>query len=223
MKLVGDVAESLGLKVKGPLMAGHGTHPEDLAETCFSDWVESARPHFDELRAEGPVFLAGLSMGSLVATQLALENPGAVAGLILLSSAFTLRSPFPALLLDLVDRFGVPDFYVPKGPSDIRRAAGQTEHVSYHLQPVHAAVSLLRAGQKLSSDLHRLHKPILQVHGARDHVCPLEPALKLARELRSAQRSFIVLPNSGHIITRDLDQDALVRELNNFFGQHTSG
>src|SRR5688572_2121471 len=98
-----EAAEATGLAALAPLLPGHGTVPIDTADLRFDDWLAGVRGHFDRLRAEGPVILLGLSLGSLLATALYLEAPADVAGLVLLSSAFWLTSPMPGLALDVVD------------------------------------------------------------------------------------------------------------------------
>lgn len=72
--VVCSAAASRGLAAHAPLLAGHGTSPADLAPLRFDDWVASVEPLFEELTARGPVVLAGLSLGSLVAIELLLRH-----------------------------------------------------------------------------------------------------------------------------------------------------
>lgn len=217
VRLAVDAASAVGLAARAPLLKGHGTVPRDTAELRFEDWLSGVRVEFDRARASGPVILFGLSLGSLLCTALYLEAPGDVQGLILASSAFWLNSPVPGLALDLVDRLGLPDFGMPKtGGPDLADEQARKTHLSYEVQPVYAAISVLRAGERLRRELHRIHCPTLFLHGARDRVCPVSGALRAAAELTDADARVVVFPRSHHILTRDVESSEVGREIEAF-------
>lgn len=212
-----EAATAVGLASVAPLLRGHGTLPRDTAELRFEDWLGGVREEFDRLRSEGPVILLGLSLGSLLATALYLEAPGDVLGLVLLSSAFTLSSPMPGLALDWADRLRLPDFGMPKtGGPDLGDPDASASHLSYLVQPTHAAISVLRAGQRLQKELHRIHCPTLLLHGARDRVCPVGGAWRAAAEMNDADVRLVVFPRSHHILTRDVEASDVRREVEGF-------
>lgn len=212
-----EVARELGLAARAPVLRGHGTVPRDTAELRFEDWLGGLREDFDLLRKEGPVVLLGLSLGSLLATALYLEAPGDVAGLVLISSAFWLSSPMPGTALDWADRLGLPDFGMPKtGGPDLGDAEAKRTHLSYEVQPVHAAVSLLRAGERLREELFRIHCPTLLLHGALDRVCPVNKAFEAASRMTETDARVVVFPRSHHILTRDVEAGAVRAELTEF-------
>jgi carboxylesterase len=182
----------------------------------FHDWVTSVQPTFDKLRSRGPVILVGLSLGSLIATKLAISAPGDVAGIALLANAFWLHSPYPAVALDLADRLNLPNISIPKGPSDLGDLEARSSQVSYQVQPLKAAIEVLRAGEQLRKELHRLHCPSLIVHGARDRVCPVENSWKAAERIGTRDLRVVVLPRSHHILTRDVERETVSRELREF-------
>ncbi len=217
-----DVAQSLGLATEAPCLAGHGVSTADLSQTRFEDWVDSVRPSFQRLRAQGPVIVVGLSLGSLIATRLALEAPDEVLGVAMLANAFWLQAPYPAHALDLADRLRLPDFGVRKRGSDLGDESARASHVSYQVQPVRAAISLLRAGEKMRQELPRLRVPTLILHGARDRVCPVANAWKVAERMTASDVRVVVLPRSHHILTRDRDRAQVCAELEVFFRRFIS-
>jgi len=86
-----DMAASLterGFDVRAILLPGHGTTPEDLLDISYRRWMQAARRHFD-LYDDGStdIYLGGFSLGAVLATQLALENPH-VSGMLLFSPAY---------------------------------------------------------------------------------------------------------------------------------------
>lgn len=223
VRVVTDAAAALGLATSAPLLAGHGTHPRDLASLRFADWVSGVRTEFDRLRREGPVVLVGLSLGSLIATELYLSAPGDVAGLGLLASAFWIRDPFPGTALDCVDQLGIRDFGMPKAGPDIGDPTARATHVGYDIQPVHAAISVRRAGQRLRDELFRVHCPTLVLHGARDRVTPVSGAFDVASRLGTSDRRTVILPESHHVLTRDAERDQVRAELGAFFRRLAEG
>lgn len=212
-----EAAAAVGLASMAPLLPGHGTVPRDTADLRFEGWLAGVRTDFERARADGPVILLGLSLGSLLATALYLEAPGDVLGLVLLSSAFTLSSPMPGLALHWADRLGLPDFGMPKtGGPDLGDPEASKTHLSYLVQPTRAAISVLRAGQRLQKALHRIHCPTLMLHGALDRVCPVEGAWRAAAEMTDAEVRLVVFPHSHHILTRDVEAADVRREIECF-------
>jgi len=211
-----DVAQRLGLATRAPLLPGHGTSAVELAKTGFADWLAVAQTAFDELRRDGPVILVGLSMGSLLATELTLSAPGDVAGLVLMSNAFWLGAPHPTWALHGVRALGLGQLQFPKNGADIGDPSAKQSHVTYTAQPLSGAWEVLRAGERLRERLTDIHRPTLILHGARDRVCPVDNAWRAAERLGTAQVRVVIFPRSHHIITRDRERERVGAELERF-------
>lgn len=216
VKLLVEVAGELGLGAEAPLLPGHGCRVADLAPLRFGDWLQSAEQHYARLAARGPVVVAGLSMGALLALHLAAEHPATTAGVIALANAVWLRSPWPTLPMKLIDRLKLPDFWMRKSHSDLGDLGQRAVHLTYNAQPVRAAISLMRAGEAFSAELQRVQAPALILHGARDSVTPVSNAWRVAVRLGSLQKRVVIFPRSRHILTRDVERDAVRAELKAF-------
>lgn len=215
--LVTEVAASLGLRAHAPLLPGHGTHARELARTRFSDWYRAANAALDRVAKPGaPVIVTGLSLGSLLAAHLAAERPGDVRALAMLANATRLTQP-SAVLLRIIDRLGIPDFALPKVGADIADPEMRATHLTYGLQPIHAAIEVLRAGERTQALLGKIRCPAFVAHGSGDHVCPVGNARRVAEALGSRNVQVVILPRSFHIITRDFDRETLRGELKRFF------
>lgn len=216
--LIVDQASALGLAASAPLLPGHGTSSVDLARTTFSDWLGAARQALRRL-PDGPAVAAGFSLGSLLACELALSEPRIV-GLVLLGNAFWLASPYPAWILEWVDRSGCPDFFVSKrhGP-DIADPEARRTQLTYDNQPAHAGVEVLRAGERLREKLSEIRCPTLILHGASDHVCPAPNAWRVALRLGTDDVRVRIFPRSNHIITRDYDRAEVAFEIRSFLAR----
>jgi carboxylesterase len=218
VRLVVEAAKDAGLEAYAPLLAGHGTHARDLARTRFDDWMRGAEAAFDSVLGESRrVIVVGLSLGSLIAAHLAWKRKDEVSGLGMLANATRLTSPFPTLALKLVDRLGLPDFSIPKTTSDIGDPEARATHVTYGLQPVRAAIEVLRAGERTEKLLGQIQAPALIAHGQHDLVCPVANAERVLQALGSTDKTLLILPRSHHIVTRDYDKDTLRRALSSFF------
>ena len=218
VELVVDVARELGLAARAPLLPGHGTEVSELARSSFADWESAANKAFDELSArQGPLIVAGLSMGSLLAARLAARRPEKTIALVMLANALWLTAPFPAWGLALLAALKIRDFAVPKLAADIADPVARRTHLTYPAQPVHAAIEVQRGGVAVRADLPNVRCPVLIAHGARDRVCPVANAQRAFDLVGSADKRVVVLPRSRHIITRDLERAELRRALLGFF------
>jgi carboxylesterase len=211
VELACEAAQDAGLATVAPLLAGHGMCAKELAPLRFDDWVRGAEQELAAVSQRGPVVLTGLSLGSLVTLELALRYPERVRGLVLIANALWLTRPFPSLALRAIGALGLPDFAFPKLGSDIADPEARRTQTSYMAQPVHGAIDLQRAGDRLQGQLGRIQCPVLLLHGARDRVCPVENSWKAAELLGSQDVQVRVFPHSHHILTRDVEK-AHVRE-----------
>ena len=215
--LVADVARAAGRRVHLPLLPGHGTHADELARVRWEDWSAAVEAALDRVSSPGePCVVVGLSLGSVLATHLAVTRPERVRALVLLANAFWLSAPFPAWALRLVGALGLPDFRMPKVAADIADPEARRTHLTYGEHPVHAAVEVERAGARMRARLGDVRIPTLLVHGARDRVCPVRNADRVAERLGTRDVRVVILPRSRHILTRDLERAEVARELTRF-------
>ncbi|HKY41233.1 MAG TPA: alpha/beta fold hydrolase [Polyangiaceae bacterium] len=217
--LVIEVARELGLAARAPLLPGHGQRVADLAPLRFADWLAAADEHYRELSRNGPVVVAGLSMGAVLSFELAARYPDITAGVVAMANAVWLRSPWPALGLKLADRLRIPDFWMPKSGPDLSDRVERAIHLTYNAQPMRAAISLLRGGERISAELHRVKAPALLLHGVKDAVAPVSNAWRVAVRLGSIRKRTVLLPRSKHILTRDVERDTVRSELVSFLRQ----
>lgn len=214
--LVVEVARELGLGAEAPLLPGHGARVSDLAPTRFADWLAAAEAHYARLAKDGPVIVAGLSMGSLLAFHLAANHPQSTLGVIAMANAMWLKSPWPTWPLKLIDRLRLPDFWMSKSAPDLGDREQRALHLTYNAQPIRAAISLLRAGEQLSEQLQRVHAPTLLLHGELDAVAPVSNACRVSVRLGTVDKRTVILPRSHHILTRDVERETVRAEISAF-------
>lgn len=222
IELAVEVARKYRLRYHAPLLPGHGTTVEELAQCKYADWLSAAQAALRALTDRGPALVAGISMGSLLALQLAATFPDKVLGVAVLANAATLSWPFPAWGLAAVSGLGLRNFNVLKPWSDIADPIERRRHLTYKAQPTAAAVEVWRAGPNVRALLPDVRAPLLILHGERDRICPVNNANLVAREVGSQDVRVVVLPRSRHIVTRDVERPVVHRELSEFFGRFVS-
>jgi carboxylesterase len=204
-----DVLAERGFAVHAPLLTGHGTHPGKLQDVTFDELVSEMEKELDVARAaHGQVVLAGFSLGSLVAMELAARRPAGLLGLVLLGNALTLMPPVSAAL-GFFDRRGwtLPDWYLLKlWSADVRDPEQAKRITGYDRDPLRAALEVYRGGTRARARLGLVECPTLILHGARDRVCPASNVALAVAALGSRDVRTRTYARSGHLIAADHDR-----------------
>lgn len=73
LRPVADALVAAGFRVRAPLLPGHGGDAAAYLASGFAQWRACARAEYLRLRAQGPVLLAGYSLGGILALDCALD------------------------------------------------------------------------------------------------------------------------------------------------------
>ncbi len=205
------VAEHLcgqGFTVHAPLLAGHGTTPEDMERTGWREWVHSAEEGCDLLAARAQRdYVVGLSMGGLLALHLAATRR--VDGVVSMCAPIRLRkrsAVFTPVLRHFVR-------FTPKSAPDPRF---RRDLWSYDRTPVACVPHLLELVRRVRRELRAVEAPALVVQGANDQTVDSGSARLILDRLGSRTKSLVTLPASGHMVTLDRDQAALLSAIDAF-------
>lgn len=114
MRPLGEYFAQRGWHVRGIVLPRHGGFPDLLRGAKWPEWPAAARGALDELAAHSEhVFIAGLSMGGLIALRLAAEESGRAAsklrGIAVMATPAGLYDPRSRIVR--VARFLIPWFY----------------------------------------------------------------------------------------------------------------
>src|SRR5947209_4069951 len=89
MRFVAKGLHRLGFSVYGMKLAGHCSNADDLLTTGWRDWYQSVDQAADRLlRVVDRLFVGGLSMGALLALEIAIRRPHEVRGIALYGATF---------------------------------------------------------------------------------------------------------------------------------------
>jgi carboxylesterase len=190
-----------GFSVGGPLLAGHGTRPEDLNRAKWQDWVESGEKVYEQLSARcDKVFLGGESMGALVALYLASRHP-AVCGVMLYAPAISLTiSNVDKLKLYLGSPF-MP--FAKRGAMD---ASDKWQGYDPEL-PTKGIIQTLQFQEAVKKVLPNIHQPIIVFQGCKDTVVSVEAGELILQNVRSTTKEHHWMEGSSHPILLDNELD----------------
>lgn len=218
MRPIGERLASKRFVVRAPLLPGHGTRVEDLARTGWSDWYGAAEAEWDALRSVAPrCVIAGLSMGGLLALHLAHERPREVVAVAALAPALELanqRSAEVSRWVRSLPRLGRRFEIVPK-KSSLNGAERRTP--AYDEIPLRSLASMLDLQRRVRAELAEIRTPVLLAEGGRDETVASHAVAAIEGALASARKTRLVFPQSGHILTEDVEREALLDAIERFF------
>jgi carboxylesterase len=203
---IGEALAARGIRAFGPATPGHNTTIEDLIDTPYTAWLDSARQHCDTLRERHErVFAVGMSMGALLSLDLAADGRA--------DAVVSIGAP---LRLGIAIRTLVPGVKrVWKGPkkggSDIRDPAARARHPGYPIMPLHAVHELIRLQVHVEAKLEEVRAPILVAHGALDKTANPADAREIFDRVGSTDKQLLMLEKSGHVVTVDYDGEEVSR------------
>ncbi len=205
-----------GHPVVVPCLHGHDRGPGGIQGARLHDWRRDVRAPAEALyEATGrPILVVGLSMGSLLAIDLALSGAVPIAGLALLASPLAigrLSSAVAALSVSPRTPWAASVHWPKLGGSDISNRAPTP---GARATPLRAAHELFQLRDHVRAGLGRLTVPLLVVHGRQDHTAPVAGAYELAHAAVAAPSlRLVVLDEGWHVITRDVSAARVTLEV----------
>jgi carboxylesterase len=228
MRPLGEALAARGLHVKATLLPGHGSTPEAMLKADHRHWEEAAREALHSLRGFRHVFVAGLSMGSLLGLRLAARFPERVRGLVLLAPAARFKGPKMALLKRLrhtkLLEWVKP--WVRKTATDLSDPVALAEAPILPAFPSIRLNDLWSLQEAALRDAARVRCPAMVVVAEQDHVVDPEGGRWLAAQLTSSPVVRLLSLQEGyHIIPRDRGGPRMAAEAGNFLEwlRETSG
>ena len=219
MRPMGEFLAQKGLTVSGPRLAGHGTTHEDLARTTWQDWYAAVEVALRELQQHcTQIFVAGFSLGALLALHLAMHDE--VAGLILLAPALQLRDrrmQFVPLL-----RYFIKETAKDTDPqhSDLTDPEAYKRFWSYDVIPVSAVYQLYRLQQVVRKELERIRIPALVIYSTRDMSISPQSGPLTYQHIGSEDKEQLVLHHSGHGLVVDSECQLVFQKVYDWIVAH---
>lgn len=193
-----DVATELtarGFDVRAILLPGHGNSPEAQLDMSYKRWLNVARTHLNlwQEQSDAPMYIGGFSMGSVIATILALENEN-IKGLLLFSPAY--QSSMNHLL-----RWS--SLYSKFKPWVFGGMIIEDNPTKYNSIPINGAAQYYKLSKKLKRlwGRKRLNLPVLMVLSADDSVVDIEYLIKVyGKRFTSERKRMLIYSNDANLV-----------------------
>ena len=226
MRYIANGLARAGYTVSCPLLPGHCGTLDELRRTGWQDWLAGVETALAELeqRCEH-VFVAGLSMGAVLALKVAARNPHIVRGTALYSPTLWLDGwgvPAHARLFALVRQKWVADLFhfserPPYGIKDVRLRkiiaaaleSGDPSKAGFLKLPGRLLLELRWLVDSVRRDLGSIKQPTLLLHPREDDRASLRNPTYLQHHLAGRVES-VILEDSYHVITLDRQRDVVL-------------
>lgn len=232
-----------GHSVRVPRLANHGQPLGVLARTSWRQLHASAREAFFEARREArernlPLVIGGLSLGAVLSLMIAAEFPQDVSGVVCLSPTLFYDGwnvPWYHKLIPLVSYTPLKYFAyfredAPFGLKDEdlrRRMAGEYGKTSLRESAAAAALGYAHFPVRLFCEmrpliarckrlLSRVTSPVLLVQAENDDMTSPKNAEFIRDRVSSARRELVLLKESYHLVTVDLERSIVAERLRAF-------
>lgn len=232
MRFVAMGLARAGYTVHCPTLAGHGGTRQDIVNTTWQDWYQSAEAALDEIRKDcDTVIVGGLCLGSIIGLHLAANNRDKVQGVALFSPTlwingwampwytkfFSLvRARWMANLLEFPDAASL-GIKCPRVREFVRAALAASDGSDLGTVGTPGAMllehrRLVSAAKKLFG---RIEQPTLIVHSRQDDYADLNNATYVQANL-AAPVDLVVLEDSYHMVTLDKERHVVVEKTRSF-------
>ncbi len=216
-KELAEYLTSKGMTVYAPLIAGHGTSPEDLIDTTPEDWKESVRKAYLKIKEKADkVIIVGNSFGGNLAFYLAREMEEKPLGVISLGTPIKLRFEwFIKLRLYL---YGWAKKYYKKAKRVYRiDYTDMQDEVTYPVIPIKSLrdfLSFLR--EETVPHLGKIKVPTLIIHANTDFVVNPKSAIYIHQHLGSEHKEIYWFGSGHHVVMNDKKRDQLFDRIYKF-------
>jgi carboxylesterase len=236
---MGFVARGLheaGFTVHAVQLAGHCGGVADLLATGWQDWYASVESAATRLRGEvDHLFVAGLSMGALLALELAIRRPQLVDGLGLYGTTFRYDGwTIPAVarlsfLLPLACSlgWGRKRLFMETWPYGIknerirqfivaRMQGGDSGAAGLAGNPLPSLAQFVRLSRRVQRRLGQVRAPCLVVHSTHDDIAGLGNVALIEKRV-PAPIEKVLLADSYHMVSVDQQRDVVIERSARFF------
>lgn len=221
MRGLGQALHAAGLTVRGIRLPGHAA-PEEMITASRDDWRRAVRAAYEELRAKyRRVAVGGLSTGALLALDLAAAPGTTPDAVVALAAPMFLYGWKPRLLLPLLARTPLRARmkWIKESPGNIRDPAAQARHPSLRWSHIGAVDELRVLVAEVRRKLPRITAPLLVMHARGDTTALVASADIVFAGVSSASKEKIILTESYHIITVDLERARVEHDVVRFLSR----
>jgi carboxylesterase len=195
------VAE-MDLPYRVPILRGHGGEWKDLKGVKALDWYEDAENAMLDLLTEcRKVIVVGLSMGGLVALDLAARHRKQVAGVITIAAALKFQDPL-SFMSPVLSKL-VPSWPSPASFHD--KALNKQRNRNYTKFPTAAFAQLYAYSKEVENRLSFVAAKALIIASRKDQIVKPSAAEIIHRKISAKEKQVKWFERSGHEMLLDME------------------
>jgi carboxylesterase len=212
LRPMGDYLHKKGFTVSAPLLTGHGTTPEDMQQTVWQQWTEDVETAYSELKRADvdKMYVAGLSMGGILAFYLALKHHAELNGAIAMCAPIKVKD-FRANFVRLIH------WFMPFSLRGEQKHPDIEQHlIPYDRTPLKSVGELNRLIRFVRKRLKQIELPALIVQSRNDETVSPQSGPIIYNHISSEDKTLTWYEKSSHIITVDKERKKLFQEVEQF-------
>lgn len=203
-KELGAYLASKGWTVYAPVIAGHGTSPEDMMKSTAEDWKKSVKEAYQKLGEKcRKIIIVGNSFGGNLSFWLAKELNNTPAGIVSLGTPVSLK--FQWFLKLRMHLYGWAKEYYRKPPYAYKTDyTDMADEVTYPVIPVKSIREFFRfLKNETIPNLDKVKVPTLIIHATTDPLVHPDSATYIHQHLGSSYKKIYLIQCNRHVLTID--------------------
>ena len=216
-KELADFFAQKGFNISAPLVAGHGTSPEDLIKTCPKDWTRSVKEAYLEFKKiSKKIIIIGNSFGGNLGFWLVKELNNEPLGIITFGAPIFLRRH--KFILFRYYLYGWLKKYYHKPPRIYKiDYTDMDDEITYPVIPVKSLKEFLDFMKyETMPNLAKIKVPALVGHANIDPVVHPKSATYIYGKLGSQFKKIFWFDSNAHIVVNGKDRKALFEKAYEF-------
>lgn len=211
-----------GVKVRVPLLLGHGTTPDDLISRCPEDWLKQLQEELTKFE-EGVenVYIGGISFGGNLAIHLAKNNPN-IKGIFLLgTSIFFYFNRLIRLILPVLKYF--KKYYQKRiNPKHFFDPEALNRRKAYPVAPLKSMADVVKfISKNTMKELPLVKNPAMILHSAHDWAVRPRSATYIYNKIGSKIKELHWIQNSHHNLVIDKPREEVFQTMYNFMTKYS--
>lgn len=215
MLWLGTQLHKAGYTVSIPRLPGHGTNKDDFMASSWKDWLRCVYDEYVNLAEEyATVFVGGLSMGGVLTALLAVKfQPEKI---FLCAPAFIAAdtriklTPYLRYFIKTLPSDGKPFYPEPEFYDCVK------DYCNYSY--VGKAADLYRLQKMAVRELPNIRSKTITVLSKADKSVPFREK-ELIDRLLKAPNEYVILEESSHIVTDDVDRELVAQRIIEFLAR----
>src|SRR3989344_270581 len=206
-----------GVATRVPLLAGHGTSPDDLLGLRPDDWVKQVERELADFEQQvDEVYLGGISFGANLAIHIAERRP-TLQGLFLLGTVIRFyKHRLGKLFLPLIGKFK-PYYTKRVNHSHFYEESAMERRKAYAVAPLKNVVDMFRyIDSNTKSELPRVTTPTMILHSIHDKAVKPSSAEYVYKHIGAQNKELHWIHHSHHNLVIDRPRHLVFQTMYDF-------